>query len=254
MFYLRPYSAVRICGMPVSGLASSSYGSLQSMQKMFGTSSIDPSHDLLSPIYNESKIPFPGVKNRRLRSLLQLTQCVLDDWTTPYSISKSDLTLPEIRQSLHQRLENMPSSPTQTGEVYQDGVYEACRLTAVLMIRSLEGHESWFEAAKKGAFLRSCREALSRTNLGDLWGSQIGLLYWIVLVMHTASFRTPHYPFYHGIFSRITFELTYRYDDWYGSVKPLTNLRRIMQICQQTQNPSFADSPTIDFPYRSRHL
>jgi hypothetical protein len=241
--------------MPAPGLATLSHVNLDQMQQMFGTSSTEQSsHDLLSPIYNEARLPFPCVESHRLQKLLQLTQSVLDHWMTYGSLSQGSLASRERCKNFHQLVKNMPSSPVQAGEVYQDGVYESCRLTAVLMIKSLELTTSWLETAKQDKVLRSCREALSRTDLGDLWGPHIGLLYWIVLVMHCGSFRTPLYTFYHGILSRITFELTYRYDDWYGSVKPLANLQRIMQICQTNQGSRFSDLPTIEFPYRPRPL
>jgi hypothetical protein len=172
-------SAIRLCGMPAPGLATLSHVNLDDMQQMFGKSSTEQSsHDLLSPIYNEAKLPFPCAKGHRLQKLLQLTQFVLDHWMTYGSISQGPLASLEKCKNLHQLLKNMPSSPVQTGEVYQDGVYESCRLTAVLMIRSLELTTSWLNTATQDKVLQSCREALLRTNLGELWGPQIGLLYW----------------------------------------------------------------------------
>jgi hypothetical protein len=196
--------------MPAPGLATTSHVNFGEMQILFGNSCLTASHDLLSPIYNEAKLPFPGVKSERLRTLLEVTQFTFDFWITSVRASMCELTYASAREScksFRQRIDDIVYSPGR------DGIYESCCWTASLMVRSVENCESWLESAQRDKTLHSCRDALSRTNLGDLWGTQIGLLYWVVLVMHCASFQTPSYPFYHGLCSRLIFELTYRYDD-----------------------------------------
>lgn len=236
------FNASRVCGMPATGLATTSHVNFDEMQTLFGNSCPTASHDLLSPIYNEAKQPFPGVKSERLRTLLEVTQCTFDFWITSVSASKCDLTYASAREScktFRQRIEDIAYS------LGRDGIYESCHWTASLMVRSVENCESWRESAQRDTTLHSCRHALSRTNLGDLWGTQIGLLYWVVLVMHCASFQTPSYPFYHSIFSRLIFELTYRYDDWYGAVRPLTNLQSIMQVSRLAKESTRTSDPRV---------
>jgi hypothetical protein len=229
--------------MPAPGLATTSHVNFDEMQTLFGNSLPEANHDLLSPIYNEAKQPFPSVKSEWLGTLLEVAQCTFDFWITSVSDSKCELTYASARKScknFSQRIEDIAYS------LGRDGIYESCHWTASLMVRSVENCESWLESAQRDTILHSCRDALSRTNLGDLWGTQIGLLYWVVLVMHCASFQTPSYPFYHSIFIRLIFELTYRYDDWYGAVRPLTNLQSIMQVSRLAKESKRTSDSLVD--------
>jgi hypothetical protein len=61
-------------------------------------------------------------------------------------------------------------------------IYECCRLVAHLMLRAEALQCSLREAAQGMTYLAEIDNALQKTDLFDLWGSQIGLLYWVLLV------------------------------------------------------------------------
>jgi hypothetical protein len=65
-------------------------------------------------------------------------------------------------------------------------VYECCRLVAHLMLRAEALHCSLKKAAQGTTCPVEINNALQKTNLFDLWGSQIGLLYWVLLVSCTS--------------------------------------------------------------------
>jgi hypothetical protein len=115
-----------------------------------------------------------------------------------------------------------------------DNVYKACRLTAEVSILAFTESGTWLEAAKGTLIPTSVQDALSKTNLGDLWGEQIDLLYWILLIMQCASWGTPNYVFFHRVLPRIFYELTYDLDDWHGGIVPMIELHCVSQACQST--------------------
>jgi hypothetical protein len=61
-------------------------------------------------------------------------------------------------------------------------VYECCRNVAYLMLRAEAFQCSLKEAAHGTTCLMEIDNALQKTNLLNLWDSQIGLLYWVLLV------------------------------------------------------------------------
>ena len=65
-------------------------------------------------------------------------------------------------------------------------VYECCRLAAHLMLRAEALQCSLRVAAQGTTCLVQIDNALQKTNLFDLWGPQIGLLYWVLLVSCTS--------------------------------------------------------------------
>jgi hypothetical protein len=65
-------------------------------------------------------------------------------------------------------------------------VYECCRLVAHLMLRAELLQCSLRAAAAGTTYLPEIDNALQKTNLFELWDSQIGLLYWVLLVSCTS--------------------------------------------------------------------
>lgn len=86
--------------------------------------------------------------------------------------------------------------------------------------------------------LEQIQDALKRTDLRSLWGDQLGLLYWVLLVFHCAAFDTPYYLFAHAIQVRIHFEVTYAHTDWHGALKPMIALKDIMALCDTLEDIS----------------
>lgn len=181
---------------------------------------------LLSPVYygtaNVRSESYFLIKNERTYALLRATQHILESWQ---EASVRDDVPDEFRDQLGLAKCDAGVGSSTTG----DGVFEAVRHVAMLMVRAYDRRESWGQASA-GFPVERVKEALLTTDLGSLWGHSIGVLYWIVLVMHCATFRTSEYLFYHGLLSRIFFELTYRYSDWRGAVEPLIRLRFIEDL------------------------
>lgn len=65
-------------------------------------------------------------------------------------------------------------------------VYECCRLAAQLMLRAETRRYSLNEAVQGTTFHIQVENALQKTDLFDLWGPNIGLLYWVLLVFCTS--------------------------------------------------------------------
>ena len=65
-------------------------------------------------------------------------------------------------------------------------VYECCRLSAHLMLRAESLHCALREAAQGTTLLAQVDAALQKTDLFNLWGPRIGLLYWVLLVSCTS--------------------------------------------------------------------
>ena len=65
-------------------------------------------------------------------------------------------------------------------------IYECCRLVAQLMLRAEALRCSLNEAVQGTTFHAQLENALQKTNLFDLWGPKIGLLYWVLLVFCTS--------------------------------------------------------------------
>ena len=65
-------------------------------------------------------------------------------------------------------------------------IYECCRLIAQLMLRAETLQCSLNEAVQGTTFHVQLENALQKTNLFDLWGPKIGLLYWVLLVFCTS--------------------------------------------------------------------
>lgn len=111
-------------------------------------------------------------------------------------------------------------------------------MTSVLLIQSVESHRHWHGVAAGTSVLQEIREALEKTNLDGLWGKNIGLLYFVVLVFHTAAFGTSEYLFGHVLQGRIHFEVTYSYNDWHGALQPMAVLSDLVpnEKLQLTEN------------------
>ena len=224
--------------MPIAGLAppADSRTALKEYEHIFEdtwTSRTRPDAELYSPVYDgrtdPRDDPFPFAKKEHLRLLLQMMQTVVNIWlrqtVTPL---QQQATEEVVLNSLCQRIKSMPSSNLPKLPTTDHHIYEACRLTSVLMIRSVESGRMWRSVAEGTSLLGDIREALQKTDLDSLWDKQIGLLYWVILVFHCAAFGTPDYPFGHTLETRIHFELTYTYGDWHGALKPMLVLNDVM--------------------------
>ena len=113
-------------------------------------------------------------------------------------------------------------------------VYECCRLVAHLMLQAEASRCSLREAAQGGTCLVQIDHALQKTNLFDLWGPQIGLLYWVLLVSCTSvadnSFNlNPTTVLLNFLIGKIA---TSDYHVEVG-LRPLQRLKRFNDICRR---------------------
>ncbi|EXJ69871.1 uncharacterized protein A1O5_06944 [Cladophialophora psammophila CBS 110553] len=229
----------RRCRIPIPGLATPAHPQtlLKEYEHVFEDrwhSRIQADPELYSPLYDgridPSEDPFPFLRRDHLRLLVQMMQSVVKIWTRrdPCSAQQQLTADTLISMSLCQRILAMPSSTIPDLPCSTDYVYEACRLTSVLLIRSVESNRHWRFVAKGTSILQDIRDALHKTDLDNLWDKDIGLLYYVVLVFHSATFGTPHYLFGHILQTRIHFAVTYSYDDWIGAIKPMLTLHELM--------------------------
>lgn len=234
-------SIARRCGMPTSGLAppANPVTLLQEYQFVFEDqwkSRTEPDPILFSPVYDGrtdfTEDPFPCVEGEHLHILLEMMQDVIKLWLrqdssldAPHTDDKS------VLQSLHGGILAMPSAHIPSLPCSNDHIYESCRLTSVLMVRSVQTARHWRNMAERDSILHQLREALQKTDLANLWGNKLGLLYWVILVFHCAAFGTPHYLLGHSIQTRVHFELTYSRTDWHGALKPMIALKDVMALC-----------------------
>lgn len=119
------------------------------------------------------------------------------------------------------------SSVSESGSVY-----ECCRLVAHVMLRAEALRCSVREAAEGTAYLVDIDNALQRTNLFDLWDSQIGLLYWVLLVSCTSALGSsfslsPTTVLLNFLVGKIA---TSDYHVQVG-LRPLQKLKRFNKIC-----------------------
>jgi hypothetical protein len=195
---------------------------------------LGPDPRLYSPVYDgridPGEPPFPHVKIAHLQILLQLMQSIVK-----IRIDQNDSTLNRTTDlgRLCQRILDMPPSRKQPHPPYtNDHVYETCRLTSVLLVRSLLTGKTWQALIHEDTMTSDFMHSLHASDPGSLWGKNIGLLYWVMLVWYCAAYGTAHYPYLHALTIRIQFELTFEYDDWHGALLPMVALKDLMPLGQ----------------------
>ncbi len=129
-------------------------------------------------------------KNPAKKLLSELLQAV-SDWLATFDLDYSadfngDLQLSLDRETYRHRIESFES---YTGSVAQETghVYECCRLVAQLMLRAEANCCSLQEAAGGTTLIAAVAYSLRKTDIYSLWGSQIGLLFWVVTVCQVAD-------------------------------------------------------------------
>ena len=230
----------RRCGIPTWGLAPpvDSGTALKDYEFVFEDqwrtrTQSDPT--LFSPVYdgrvNSAEDPFPYVEDQHLHILLEMMRDVINIWVQRDVSQKpqhTDNTI--VLQSLQAGLLNLPSAHDPGFPHTNDFIYESCRLTSVLMVRSVQTLSNWRLTAERESLLRPIREALKRTDLGGLWGNKVGLLYWVVLVFSCAAFGTPDYLKAHSVLLMLHFELTFTKTDWHGALLPMVALKDVILL------------------------
>ncbi|KIW18120.1 hypothetical protein PV08_02408 [Exophiala spinifera] len=237
----------RRCRMPTPGLAPviDSAIALKEYEYVFEDEWQSRTHaqpELFSPVYDGREKPdedaFPYVHTDHLRHLLQMMQSVIEIWTrqtrTPLEVGDKEVAVLDL---LCPQILSLPSATLPGLACTGDYVYEACRVTSVLMIQSVERSQSWKKVAQGSKLMGELRAALERTELGPTlergvsgghWRKNLGLLYWIVLVFHCAAFGSADYAFAHALQTSLSFELTYNYHDWHGALVPMLMLKDVM--------------------------
>ena len=243
----RLHRIARRSGIPTSGLAPpiNSRTLLQEYDHIFEDQwharTVEP--ELWSPFYDgredENDDPFPFVVAEHLRVLLQIIQSLVKislQWkdSTPYHAT----VYQTILQSLFRRIFSMPSAKLPNMPCSNDFVYEAIRLTSILLIRSLKSNGHPRSLAAGTSIVQEIRVALEKTNLNGLWDKHIGLLYLVILVYQSAAFGTPDYLFGHVLILRLHFTLTYSYNDWHATVQPMAVIHDLLPL----ENPPLRES------------
>ena len=233
--------------MPVRGLAPPIQGFAAAV-KEFGPilenptrPRLGPSPELYSPVYDgrtgPGEPPFPCVKTQRLRRLLQVMQSIVTICIGREDSGSGHVGHVTARDRLCQQILDIPSlerfDPRQVG----GHIYEACRLTSVLLARSLLTGRSWQAIVHESSILLDFMQALRASDPGSLWAKTLGLLYWVTLVFHCAGFGTTKYPYLHALKTRLYFEPAYEYDDWHGAVFPMIALKSLMPLEQIAEPP-----------------
>jgi len=226
--------------MPTPGLAppANSDTLLQEHEFVFEDqwkSRTEPDPTLFSPVYdgrtNSTEDPFPCSEDEHLHILLEMMQDAINLWLRQdFSLELPYMDDEYVLQALHDGILAMPSAYIPGLPCSNDYIYECCRLTSVLMVRSVQTKRTWKTTAKKDSILHQLREALQKTDLSSLWGNKLGLLYWVILVFHCAAFGTPDYLLGHSIQTRVHFELTYSRTDWHGALKPMIVLKDVISL------------------------
>ncbi|OAP64582.1 hypothetical protein AYL99_00554 [Fonsecaea erecta] len=231
----------RRCNIPVPGLApplnpSTAFQEYEHIFEDRWHTRLHADPELYSPFYDGridlSEDPFPLTRRGHLRLLLQMMQSMVKIWLRRNTrSSQQQLTADAmISMSLGQRILAMPSSKIPDLPSTADNVYEACRLASVLLIRSVESNRHWRFVVRGTSILQDIRDALQKTDLDNLWDKEIGLLYYVVLIFHTAAFDTPYYLLSHGLQARVHFAATYSYADWIGALQPMLTLFELMPM------------------------
>jgi hypothetical protein len=231
--------------MPTSGLAppANSATLLQEHEFVFEDqwkTRTEPDPTLFSPVYdgrtNSTEDPFPCVDSEYLHLLLEMMQDIIKIWLRQgFSLDSPHTDDRSVLQSLHGGILAMPSAHIPSLPCSNDYIYESCRLTSVVMVRSVQTVQNWKKTAEADSLIYQLREALQKTDLANLWGKKLGVLYWVILVFHCAAFGTPHYLLGHSIQTRVHFELTYSRTDWHGALKPMMALKDVMSLCDDFQ-------------------
>jgi len=137
----------------------------------------------------------------------------------------------EARRGLRTTLEKLPltaESPTAESGY----MYECCRLTTMLLLRAEANDCRLRDAAYDTDILARVAYALRKTDLYSLWGGQIGLLFWVVMVCYAAA-SIGHFFRRTSNFLLTNFSLAIRGTDCHFAValRPLDKLRWFERMC-----------------------
>lgn len=124
-------------------------------------------------------------------------------------------------------------------------ILRLCRMTANIMARTCHLGVAMRLAVEGTALVKNIKSGLQRSDLGQLWGPNIGVLYWIVLVTHCASFGREHYLFFHTTLMRLWFQMTCQKDDWRGALKPMLVLRDFARMAEARSNADEKRKPSV---------
>ena len=232
-FVNAPDSISSACDIPIAGLGTREVR-LGDFESVFETRPKGRQlYDvrLASPLYRSegqtSEQDFASIDDKDTEDFLRSLRSTLVSWSDPGD------DLPESHSRTQDRNANVHDAfiaLTQKRSVTsRSNIYQVCHYTALIMIEAKMQHKTWAEVAEQNTYVADIKHALSLTNLKDLWGESIGVLYWVSLVLYSASFGGPQCLFYHGLLGRIFFELTYQYSDWRGAVQPMLTLRGILR-------------------------
>lgn len=116
---------------------------------------------------------------------------------------------------------------------YQIHRYECCRLTTILMTRVLSRSQGWSDAADGTSFADDLVFSLSNSDLSELWGNQVGLLHWVVLVAYAVLHKTKHRLFVGGLMHRIMSEISYGDQDPGIGIRSVGTLAEFEEECRR---------------------
>lgn len=220
----------RLCDIPVAGLSPPTESKVNVYELMLETRPPHQrlqDHTLASPFYAVETIDtvysFQTVKDAETRNLVRrLQQCFsrLQDQSPKYA-------KPELRKMMAQDLAAIIAAYEHCFDhINSPRMLKACVLTAHTMLYLLLSRtEDWRLEAQNKVRAAQVRVHLQETDLAGLWGSNIGIMYWIVLVMYCASFQSTDQVFYHATLYRMWFQMAFELNDWRGAIQPMLVLR-----------------------------
>jgi hypothetical protein len=140
--------------------------------------------------------------------ILQATRSLIDAAVIMEEISspKRELDL-QHQEKAASRLAELVSTPHNN--VQGDYVYESCRLAAEMVLFAIRTNTAFKDM--EDYRIDNLKSAISRTDVGGLWGPMSGVLFWITLTAcSVATFGRPHHSYLDSINRRLVMELTYK--------------------------------------------
>lgn len=215
--------------MPIPGLVSEEDVALIHHESIFGMQSSHTDERLASPLYRvetgQHCSGFQSVKDEQTRNLLlELQHCF--SHSVDLHNDRGDAAL-KISQTLS-KIMNDADPPEHSSTA----IYATCYWTATIILRLFERRCEWRSAVHGTVIVPHIKALLQMTDLGDLWGSNIGVLYWVLLVLSCASFQTPYFSFFNETLSRLYFHVVYQLDDWRGAKRSMLMMRDLSRLAR----------------------
>lgn len=222
------HTMAKACDMPIPGLVSADDVVLLHHESIFGAQSSHPDERLASPLYcvdpRQHHHGFGTVKDEQTRELLLMLQRCFS-----HSVDTRDHLGHHAALRICRTLSTIMNS-TDPPDHSSTAIYATCYWTTMIMLRLFEQRCDWRSAVHGTMIVPHIKTLLQMTDLGDLWGPNIGVLYWVLLVLYCASFQTTYFSFFNETLSRLYFHIVYQLDDWRGAMRSMLMMRDLSRL------------------------